>query len=191
VEALERATVRYAEALALVSATDWESPSTCSDWTVRDLADHVVGGNRFAAALLAGRSTKDAYASAFQGGFDDPHRQFDVSAAAQLNAFTACSLDELLPHPVGELSARSFLGFRVGDLLLHGWDLARSIGRDVELDDELVVEVWNSPQPFRGGAMAGHFGTGPSGTLPEDASLADRLLDATGRRRTQVEGEAV
>ena len=36
-----------------------------------------------------------------------------------------------------------FLGFRLGDLLLHGWDLARSTGGDDKLDDlgyGLVIE---------------------------------------------------
>jgi len=184
-EALRRATARYAQALAMVAPDEWGSPSTCSDWRVRDLADHVVGGNRFAAALLAGHATQDAYLAAFDCGFgDDPHREFDVSAAAQLTAFaTAGSLDRLLPHPVGRISARVFLGFRVGDLLLHGWDVARSLGKEATLDDELVSEVWHSPQPFREGvALPGHFGAGPSGDLADDAPLADRLLDATGRR---------
>jgi uncharacterized protein (TIGR03086 family) len=184
-EALTRAAARYAEALAMVDTTEWNSQSTCSDWTVRDLADHVVGGNRFAVALLAGHSTQDAYLSAFEGGFeDDPQRAFDLSAAAQLTAFaTIGSLDRLLRHPVGDISARVFLGFRVGDLLLHGWDVSRSIGKNAEMDDELVAEVWRSPQPFREGvAMPGHFGSGPSGELADDAPLADCLLDATGRR---------
>ncbi len=185
-EALSRVTAQYAEALAMVEPHEWSALSTCSEWTVRDLADHVVGGNRFAAALLAGRSTADAYLAAFDGGFgNDPHTEFDLSAATQLTAFaTAGSLDRLLPHPVGQVSARVFLGFRVGDLLLHGWDVARSIGKDVTLDDELVTEVWHSPQPFREGvAMPGQFGVGPSGDVADDAPLADRLLDATGRRR--------
>jgi len=184
-EALTRATAQYAEALAMVEADEWNTRSTCPDWTVRDLADHVVGGNRFAAALLAGRSTQDAYSAAFEGGFgDDPNLEFDVSAAAQLTAFaTAGPFDRLLPHPVGNISARVFLGFRVGDLLLHGWDMARSVGKDADLDDRLAAEVWNSPQPFREGvATPGHFGAGPSGELAADAPLSHRLLDLTGRR---------
>src|SRR3954452_11758201 len=101
-EALERVTVWYAETLAMVSATDWESPSPCSDWTVRDVADHVVGGNRFAVALLAGQCVQAPHTAAFEGGCDDPRQQFIISSSAQLNAFATSALNRLLPHPAGE-----------------------------------------------------------------------------------------
>lgn len=184
-DSLSRAAAHYARALSCVGPTQWDQSSTCSGWTVKDLADHVLGGNRFAVALLAGSSVQDAYRAAFEGGFDgDPVEEFEISAAVQYTAFTSTGdLDRVLPHPAGDISARVFLGFRVGDLLLHGWDVARSVGADSTLDDELVEQVWHSQQPLRGDAvLSGHFGEGPSGSLAADAPLVDRLLDATGRR---------
>jgi uncharacterized protein (TIGR03086 family) len=155
----------------------------CDGWTVKDLADHVLGGNRFAVALLAGRSAQDAYAAALEARFDgDPFEEFQESAAAQTAAFASFGdLRRLVPHLAGDIPAQTFLGFRVGDLLLHGWDLARSIGTDDSLDSELVVEVWNSPQAFGGAIAIPALGTVPGDPLPEDTPLADRLLGATGR----------
>jgi len=184
-EALTRAAAHYALVVSSVGPRHWDQQSTCTGWTVKDLADHVLGGNRFAVALLAGSSSQDAYRAAFEGGFaGDPAEEFEISAAVQHAAFASTGdLDRLLPHPMGDICAAEFLGYRVGDLLLHTWDVARSIGSVATLDDDLVAYVWNSPQPFHGdGVRAGLFGEGPSGTLGEEAPLAVRLLDATGRR---------
>ena len=157
----------------------------CEGWSIRDLVDHVLGGNRFAVSLLAGRSADEAFIDALEPGFDgDPVALHRVSATAQHDAFAAAgALDRVVHHPVGEIDGRQFLGFRLGDLVLHGWDLARSTGGDDSLDEELLPAVWEAYQPILGGADARRaFGVGPSGTVPKDAPLRLRLLDMTGRR---------
>lgn len=45
-----------------------------------------------------------------------------------------------------------------------------------------AFDVWREYQPLlRASADNGAFGTGPSGDVPEEAPLARRLLDLTGR----------
>ena len=157
----------------------------CIGWTVKDVADHVLGGNRFAAALAGGASSDDALAHALAASFDgDPVARFVESASSQLDAFKRPdALDVMVLHPQGEISCRTFLSYRVGDLLLHGWDLARSTGGDDRLDDDLVPDVWREYQRLLPAATEnGAFGEGPTGDVPDDAPLAIRLLDATGRR---------
>ena len=115
----------------------------CSGWTVKEVADHIVGGNRFAVALLGGASTEDAMAAARTGSFEgDPMERFDETAAAQLAAFEAeGALDRIVHHPAGDMSGSAFVGFRSGDLLLHGWDIARSTGGDETLPGELAQAI--------------------------------------------------
>lgn len=43
---------------------DWDRPTPCTEWTLRDLAEHVTGGNRFTIFILSGDSSPDAMASA-------------------------------------------------------------------------------------------------------------------------------
>ena len=184
-DALARANSGYERRLVAVDAGDWDQPSVCEGWSIRDLVDHVLGGNRFAVALLAGQSADDALAYALQLGFDgDPVVLHRDSAAAQHEAFAAAgALERIVAHPAGELDGRVFLALRLGDLVLHGWDLARSLGADDNLDEELVPAVWAAYQPILGAADEHHaFGGGSSGTVPDDAPLALRLLDLTGRR---------
>lgn len=182
---LRRAGDFYESRLAAVTSEQWSMPSICDGWTVKDLADHVVGGNRFAVGMLAGLDTATAFEGALAGGFDDdPVTAYRVSAHGQLDAFgTPGALDVVVHHPAGDIGARQFLGFRLGDLLLHGWDLARSTGGDDTLDAELVAAVWDAYQSGLSAADdRGAFGEGPSGNVSGDASLSLRLLDLTGRR---------
>jgi uncharacterized protein (TIGR03086 family) len=184
--ALTRATAGYEQRLAAVGADQWDQPSVCIGWTVKDVADHVLGGNRFAAALAGGASSDDALGQALSASFDgDPIAGFVESASSQLDAFEQPgALDAIVSHPQGNISGRTFLYYRVGDLLLHGWDLARSTGGDDKLDDDLVPDVWREYQSLLPSAIEnGAFGKGPTGDVPDDAPLAVRLLDITGRRR--------
>jgi hypothetical protein len=71
---------------------------------------------------------------------------------------------------------------RVGDAVLHAWDLARAIGADDRLPPELVAEVWAGMSPMAAFiGKTGFFGSAPSGEVGEDAALQDRLLDLSGR----------
>ncbi len=137
---LRRASDFYDRHLAAVRSDQWSMPSICDGWSVKDLADHVLGGNRFAVGMLAGLDTPTAFAAALADGFDaDPVTACRASMQSQLAAFEAPgALEVVVHHPAGDIGARQFLGFRLGNLLLHGSDLARSTSGDDTLDEELV-----------------------------------------------------
>ena len=40
------------------------------------------------------------------------------------------------------------LGFRIGGLTLHAWDLARAVGGEETLDADLVEAVWAQLSPM-------------------------------------------
>jgi uncharacterized protein (TIGR03086 family) len=183
---LSRATDFFERRLAAVTAQQWPMASVCDGWTVKDVADHVVGGNRFAVGMLAGFDAGSAFQGALAEGFaDDPVVAYQLSARTQLDAFRAPGALEVVVHHLdGDIDALQFLGFRLGDLLLHGWDLARSCGGDDSLDDDLVHAVWDVYHPMLTGShTSAGFGGGSTGLVSDDAPLAVRLLDLTGRRR--------
>jgi uncharacterized protein (TIGR03086 family) len=183
--ALDHSYKGFETRLFAVGEDQWTKPSVCDGWTVRDLVDHVIGGNRFAVGLLAGQTAHEALVDALAPGFDgDPCELVRDSAAAQFDAFSVeGALDSVVQHPAGEISARQFLGFRIGEFLVHGWDLARSTGGDETMEQELIPIVWDAYQPVLGLAAGRRtFGDGPSGTVPDDAPPWLRLLDASGRR---------
>jgi len=183
-EALKRTSAEFESRLREVDPEEFDRGTPCDHWTVHDLVEHVIRGNWMGARLLAGATTEEALAPV--GGDDqhDPVARFVDSARVQLVAFAETgALERVCHHPVGDISGAQLLGFRIGDLTLHTWDLARAAGVDESLDPALVELVWNDLAPMAPmiGSL-GVFGSGPSGQVAEDAPLQLRLLDLTGRR---------
>ena len=180
---LKRTTVEYRKRLTAVPFDRWGDQSVCGEWTVKQVADHVVGGNRVAVELLNGGSSDEAMAAARTGSLaGDPVELFDETAAAQFAAFEAeGALDRIVHHPAGDMPGASFVGLRAGDLLLHGWDLARSTGGDESLPDQLAEAIHAVYLPIAD--MARSFGIfADTGTeVTDDAPIALRLLVLTGR----------
>ena len=62
-EALAAANAEFVRRLGLVTADDWHRPTPCTEWDVRDLVNHVVGGNRRHAMLLRGATATEVDAT--------------------------------------------------------------------------------------------------------------------------------
>jgi uncharacterized protein (TIGR03083 family) len=55
-DSLDRARSEFERRLRAVETEQWSFDTPCAGWTVRDVVNHVVGGNHMAVALLAGAS---------------------------------------------------------------------------------------------------------------------------------------
>jgi uncharacterized protein (TIGR03086 family) len=141
--ALDRSTASFTTILAAVRATDWDRPSVDPPWSVYDLVNHVVGGNRRYVLLLAGRPLEEVEAIRdITHLSDDPVRDFQETSADVITAFHEPGvLDRTVHHRQGDRSGQDLLTMRVIEHSLHGWDLAQSIGRDDEVDDEVAAAV--------------------------------------------------
>jgi uncharacterized protein (TIGR03086 family) len=184
-EILDRAASGFAATRDQVADDQWESPTGNDGQNVGQLVDHVIGGNRMAAVILGGGSRTDGMAAfARSADDDDPISAFAQSRLEQAGAFAEPgALERIVHHPAMDMPGAQLLGFRTVEYALHGWDLARAIGADDQIDPIVVDEVWAllvATAPML--AASGMFGTGPSGTLGDDAPLQDRMLDISGRR---------
>jgi uncharacterized protein (TIGR03086 family) len=138
-------------------------------------------GNRFAVSIMGGQNVSDAMdgvMSAPQLG-DDALGAWVATSAAQSAAFRADgAFERRVDHPLGYITGRTFLEFRVFDTTLHAWDLARALGTDENIGPELVDEVLaivdNGP-PGMG------FGIAALGVAEVSSPPQVRLLDLTGR----------
>jgi uncharacterized protein (TIGR03086 family) len=180
--ALDLATDEFGTRLARVTPDGWAGATPCGDWDVRYLAAHVVGGNRFAASVLRGMSASEAIEhvmSAPQLG-DDPITAWTASAADQRDAFRAAgTMERRIDHPLGEITGAQFLEFRLFDVTLHSWDLARSINADEHMNPQLVDVVLGIVQH---GPVGMGFGITALGDADATAPAQTRLLDLSGRR---------
>ncbi|MGD0881374.1 MAG: TIGR03086 family metal-binding protein [Acidimicrobiales bacterium] len=183
-DALALATSTFVAVLDQVGDDQWTASTPCDEWDVRSLVRHVAMGNEMAVALLDGASQEEARSfidKEYDGDLDVLCRATLDDQLARMRAVT--DWDVVVHHAIGDVPASQLIGFRTGDLALHGWDLATAVGADSRLPEELADYVYIAMlpmEPFIG--SIGMFGEGPSGSVGEGADVQQRLLDLTGRR---------
>ncbi len=179
------ATSTFLDVLAQVGDDQMQRSTPCAAWDVGALIGHVGVGSEMTVALLEGATQEEVLAFADREfGGDDPVSACRAALAAQMTRLEAVTdWTTVVHHFVGDIPAAQLLGFRIGDLTLHAWDLATAIGADPTLPAELAATVYESMLPMASFiAQTGRFGEGPSGDVGDDADVQQRLLDLTGRR---------
>jgi uncharacterized protein (TIGR03086 family) len=183
VDLMDAASAEFERVVRQLPPDSWDRP-TPSQFSVRELVQHVVVGNRFTALLLAGVDRDDARAELVGDQLgNDPAAAVADSARSQAQAFATTPSDQPVAGPMGEVPAAAYLRFRLVDLTVHAWDLLRAAKLDETLDPWVVEGVVELVEPHLDEMLAfGAYGDGPSGTLPPDASPQRCLLDWFGRR---------
>jgi len=115
-----------------VGPADLARPTPCAGWTLGDLIGHMTAQHDGWTAAAAGHG---ADLSCWQAGppAADPVREYAAAAGRVLKAFgddgvlgREFALAEL--SPVLRFPAAQAIGFHFIDYLVHGWDVARSLG---------------------------------------------------------------
>ena len=185
-QALIDATNNFLRLLDLASEASLDDPTPCDGWAVRDLVWHVTAGSTMAIGLVDGFTQEEAAAAM---GAPAPSDDQLFSTCRRVLGEEVAALegpiapDELVHHPIGDVPASQLVNFRIGDLVLHGWDLATALKVDASIPPALAQRVYDdlSPMaPFIG--SIGLFGEGPSGSVDETADVEAQLLDLSGRR---------
>ena len=182
-DAIAVASSTFVDVLDQVEPGQLGAATPCEDWDVRELVAHVIVGSQMGVALLDGATLDEAKGFWGQTFGDDVIDVCREAISLQLDRIHAVSdWDAVVHHPMGDIPASQLLGFRIGDLTLHAWDLATALGVDDGIPDDLATVVLESMLPMAAFiGEIGIFGSGPSGTVGEDAPLKTRLLDLTGR----------
>lgn len=164
-----------------VPAASLDAPTPCEDWDVRGLVAHLLGTTEAMRRVGAGEplDRDDPWGT---GGHDVQEAWRDqlgdrliavADAWAAPEAWEGDAMDGAMARAdIGDLA---FL-----EVLLHGWDLARATGQEVEVDDalaELARELLDKHGET--GRSMGAFG--PEVEVDDDASPLDRALGASGR----------
>jgi uncharacterized protein (TIGR03086 family) len=120
-----------------VQADDLGRPTPCAEWTLADLLAHMTAQHRGFAAAARGRGGDHAAWEVRPASPDD----YAVAAKEVLAAFAESDVAEFeLPEfqPVSHFPAARAIGFHLIDYVVHGWDVARSLGLDYELAPEVA-----------------------------------------------------
>ncbi|RSZ65081.1 trehalose-phosphatase [Corynebacterium hylobatis] len=156
---------------------DWSAATPCAGWSARDIVNHLVtwypANLRNAGIDLSfthdlqadPAGTWFAFVEAVRGLLADPERADAVFTAGP---------DE------GGTVARATAGFLLPDIFMHTWDLARSQGNDVRLDEDYAARNLAGLESL-GDALreTGQFGPPVSVSPAEPAGV--RLMSYVGR----------
>jgi uncharacterized protein (TIGR03086 family) len=133
--------------------------------------------------MLAGKTMDEAGKDKFTGNLlgDDPKATF--AAIVETACAAARALDDLervVHTSFGDFPAREYL-WQINTFRgLRAHDIARVIGVEPALSDELVQGLWDEISPHADDWRK--FGVFPAALpVPDNAPLLDRLLGITGR----------
>jgi uncharacterized protein (TIGR03086 family) len=129
-----RAVDRSIEIVRQVTSAPLDSPTPCSEWTLRELLEHmIVQHHGFANAADGSPSTVEDWQPRLLS--DDPVAEYVAAAEHVVDAFGADAvLDQgfLLPEitTAQTFPGKQAVGFHFVDYVVHGWDVARALGVD-------------------------------------------------------------
>ncbi|HSK91988.1 MAG TPA: TIGR03086 family metal-binding protein [Euzebyales bacterium] len=187
-ELYQRAQDGFDVVLAAVQPHHWDTRSACAEWTVRDVAGHVIWGQDQMRAWATGEDRPDPAGApgapnpAVMAG-DDPVATWRAAREASVVTLT----DEALTRTtsiagIGEIPLAGVVPLLVTDLVAHTWDIGHALGLDVRLDPTLVPVAfeWARDNVVR---RPGFFG--PELTVPAEADEQTRMLAFLGRAAWQ------
>lgn len=172
----------FLEIVRNVKPDQLANPTPCTEFDVRKLINHLL----FWGPSLNGAAAKHAVPppAASESDVDladagtaalERHVEATVAAWEKPAAWEGMTTmgDTELP---GELVG----GMVVGELVVHGWDLARATGQRPEWDEELLTYLHG--EVARSAELGRSMGIyGPEVEVPAEASILDRVLALSGR----------
>ena len=178
---LDRALAAVTELINGIRDDQWDAPTPCTDWAVRDVVLHLDGTNRVITALLTDQPLPERPSDP-RRAVPDPVAAFHASAVALSAAFAQPGvLDRVMAGPLGSASGADRLRLRIADLLAHGWDLAQATGQPAALPEDLARRSLEfSRGLLTDAARPGRFA--PAQPVAENAPAIDRLVAFLGRR---------
>jgi len=166
-----------------ITEAQFDLPTPCAPWTVRELLSHMVSQHLRFGAVARGEDPEQACPLDKAELGEDPAETFRAASAIVTAAFAAGDADALVllpeigrPVPLGVL-----ISFHLFDFVVHGWDVAVSIGAPYAPPAELTSLAYEVggmiPDVSRvpGGSFA------PVVNVGSDADALAKLLGLAGR----------
>jgi uncharacterized protein (TIGR03086 family) len=116
----------------------FDLPTPCSNFTVREVIDHMIGGAEAFAPAFRGTATTNPGTD----GGAHPSARFRAAMADLLDAVQSPgAMTRTVEAPFGTVSGEVFARFVAFDGLIHGWDLATSTSQAYDPPADIVGQV--------------------------------------------------
>jgi uncharacterized protein (TIGR03086 family) len=180
---LEEAESRLRELTSGLTEADLCRPTPCTEWDVRALISHTIGAMEMYAAWADGGPAPD-FESVMSGRdllAGDPHGAVLAACVRSQRAWSQPGvLQRELTTPWGPMTGERVAAQSTFSTLVHGWDLAVSLGIYAELPQHLLELSWTFAEDLvpvlrEVGVVA------PPVEVGEEATPTQRLLAFLGR----------
>ncbi len=166
---------------------DLDRPTPCAGWNLRDLIGHMTAQHYGWIAAAVGHG---ADPSVWPPGppAADPIGEYAEASRRVLEVFGAegvldreFALAEI--SPVLRFPAAQAISFHFIDYLVHGWDVARSLGLDYQPEPDLLAAALPVALAVPGGSARTMDGAAfaPGLPVPGQAGQLDQILALLGR----------
>lgn len=158
-----------------IAADDMSRPTPCAQFDVMRLTDHLLKSLE----ALGGMAGADFPDHADSG--DSVERRVIAVARPALDAWRQRGLDGTVSFGGGEMPARNACAILALELLVHAWDYARAVGRDVRAPEPLAEYVLGLAHRVIRPEVRGQAGFDDPVEVPADADALTKLVAFTGR----------
>jgi uncharacterized protein (TIGR03086 family) len=184
-EALDRAQTTAAALIARIDDDDWQRPTPCDEWSVRDIVNKMVASTEMFAWFGRRQRLEPPHDLVHPPELigDDPLGIFQTAAAECRSAWRAPdALAGEAPSTVGRFPATAVLNARIFDTTILTWDVARAVGLPHGIDDRLAAYVLRVARALVTNVRSVSPDRYKDPTeLGDDSPWVDRMVAATGR----------
>ncbi|WP_084477589.1 TIGR03086 family metal-binding protein [Nocardia jejuensis] len=173
------------DVVSAVTTADLVKPTPCADWTLHGLLTHSIAQHHGFAAASRGNGDPALWKVRPLG--PDPVAEYRAAAEHVVAAFAEDGvLDRQFPLPEFTtdftFSGRQAVSFHFIDYVVHTWDLARTLGRTITFDDDVLAAALPIARSVPGGALRTAPGAAFAPEVPWSGNSAlDDILAMLGR----------
>ncbi len=179
--AYQQAAQQAGKIVAGVTPDQFALPTPCSEFDVKALVNHMIGGLYMFDA--AARSTSIQMAELEKDFVQDGAATAYEQAANQL--CETVGVDGVIMNkwelPFGSMPGMIAVGIGIMESVQHGWDLAKATGQTPSFDTELLEICMRTAKMMPEEQARNPRVFGPEQSAPEGAPLADQLAAFLGR----------
>jgi uncharacterized protein (TIGR03086 family) len=174
-DALDQTFAHAHTVIAGVAPAQYGDTTPCTEWTVRDLLEHMIGVVAGLGAAAAGDTPPP-----FELG-PDPAAQFADAATAALDAWRRPGvLDRVIDGGAGAMPGHVYASINLLDTATHTWDLATATGQPAELPEPVASAAMEaSRMTVTDQIRTGRFAAEQQ--APSGASATQQLVTFLGR----------
>ena len=179
--ALEEAT----GVIASVEPTHFKRNTPCSDWSCRQLVNHMLSELAWVPDLLAGKTVGEV-GDRYDGDLikEDLHGTWHILAYKAMTAVHNVDPDATIHLSYADVTAGHYIQEIGGDLLLHAWDTDQSLYCSLIFDKVVAQTLYESILPRVEEFTASGLFAKPVSTTSDRVQA--KLLGLVGRREPET-----